>query len=56
MERWYRVSIRFDDEEVKQLRFTATFEKENLDQALQAMQLSYPFKYTKKHNLIMIEK
>lgn len=56
MERWYSVSIRFDDEEVKQLRFTATFEKENIDQALKAMQLSYPFKYTKKHNLIMIEK
>ena len=56
LERWYRVSIRFNDEEVKQYRFTATFEKENIDQALQAMQLSYPFNYTKKDNLIMIEK
>jgi transmembrane sensor len=56
LERWYRISIRFNDEEVKQYRFTATFEKENIDQALQAMQLSYPFKYTKKENLIMIEK
>lgn len=56
LERWYSVSIRFMDEEVKQYRFTATFEKENIDQVLQAMQLSYPFNYTKKDNLIMIEK
>jgi transmembrane sensor len=56
LERWYGVKIRFDDEEVKQYKFTATFENENIDQALKAMQLSYQFNYTKKDNQIMIVK
>lgn len=56
LERWYGVKIRFDDEEAKQYRFTATFENENIDQALKAMQLSYQFNYTKKDNQIMIVK
>jgi ferric-dicitrate binding protein FerR (iron transport regulator) len=56
LERWYGVDIRFNDEEVKQYRFTATFENENIDQALKAMQLSYPFNYTKNNNQIMISK
>ena len=47
---------RFDDEEVKKYKFTATFESENIDQALKAMQLSYHFNYTKKDNQIMIVK
>jgi len=56
LERWYGVIIKFQDEEVKQYRFTATFEKENIDQALKAMQLSYQFKFTKNNNEIMIQK
>jgi len=56
LERWYGVTIKFQDEEVKQYRFTATFEKENIDQALKAMQLSYQFKFTKNDNEIMIQK
>lgn len=56
LERWYGIKIRFEDDEVKQYKFTATFENENIDQALKAMQMSYNFNYTKKDNQIMIVK
>ena len=45
LERWYNVSIRFDDEAVKQFRFTATFNKKTISQVLDALQLSRPFEY-----------
>jgi ferric-dicitrate binding protein FerR (iron transport regulator) len=46
LERWYNVSIRFTNEEVKQYRFTATFDQKNIEQVLTALQLSRYFKYT----------
>jgi ferric-dicitrate binding protein FerR (iron transport regulator) len=45
LERWYNVSIRFDDEAVKRFRFTATFNKKTISQVLDALQLSRPFEY-----------
>jgi len=45
LERWYNVSIRFDDEAVKRFRFTATFNKKTIAQVLDALQLSRPFEY-----------
>lgn len=45
LERWYNVSIRFDDESVKQFRFTAIFDKKTIAQVLDALQLSRPFTY-----------
>jgi transmembrane sensor len=45
LERWYNVSIRFDDEAVKRFRFTATFNKKTISQVLEALQLSRPFEY-----------
>jgi transmembrane sensor len=45
LERWYNVSIRFDDEAVKHFRFTATFNKKTISQVLDALQLSRPFEY-----------
>src|SRR5262249_5831985 len=43
--RWYNVSIRFDDEAVKQYRFTGTFDQKNITQILDALQLSRHFEY-----------
>lgn len=45
LERWYNVSIRFEDGPVKQFRFTATFDKKTITQVLNALQLSRPFSY-----------
>jgi len=46
MERWYGVSIRFDDSREEGLRFTGTFEKETIRQALDALKLTAKFDYS----------
>ncbi len=46
MERWYGVSIRFDSEDQQELRFTGTFEKETVQQALDALKLTAAFNYS----------
>lgn len=45
MERWFGVSIEFSNEKLKSLRFTGVFEKETIDQALKALQLTTFFSY-----------
>ncbi len=54
MERWYNVTIRFDNEAIQQLRFTGIFEKEQLPQALQALQLTEQFNYRITDDMIII--
>lgn len=44
-ERWFQVQVVFEDEAIKQYRFTAFFENIPLEQALEAMQLSNSFRY-----------
>lgn len=56
LERQYGVSIGFKDDAVKKYRFTATFEKESIEEVLKALQLSYEFNYTKNDNQISVEK
>jgi ferric-dicitrate binding protein FerR (iron transport regulator) len=57
LERWYNVSISFEDEEVKEYRFTAIFDKKNISQVLDALQLSRHFTYrTEDGNKIIIKK
>lgn len=56
IERWYNVQIRFQDREVRNYRFKGVFEKETIDQALQALQLTAPFEYEMKNNVIFISK
>lgn len=50
LERWYNVSIRIEDEAVKQYRFTATFDQKNIIQILDALQLTRNFEYTVEQN------
>ncbi len=50
LERWYNVSIRFEDESIKDFRFTATFDKKTIVQVLNALQLSRPFGYRQEED------
>jgi transmembrane sensor len=54
MERWYGVDIDFADEMLKRTRYTVTFEKESISEALNALQMGKPFWYTLKNNRITI--
>ncbi len=54
MERWYNVSIRFNDQVKEDFRFTGSFENETIQQALDALKLSSKFNYTIKDNDITI--
>ncbi|MFT3704279.1 MAG: FecR family protein [Agriterribacter sp.] len=56
LERLYNVDIEFKDKKVANYRFSATFEKETIEQVLKALQLSYPFHYSIKENEITISK
>ena len=56
LERLFKVNIDFKDHTVSLYRFSATFEKETIEQILKALQLSYPFHYTIENNNITISK
>ena len=56
MQRWYKVTIYFRDDEVRKFRYTGVFDKENIRQALSALQLSYHFEYNIHNNEITIRK
>ena len=56
MERWYSVSIHFDDPVKKELQFTGVFENESIQQALDALKLSGKFNYTIKGDEVIISK
>lgn len=57
LERWFNVTIKIEDEYILTKKFTGTFNNETVEEALLALQLSYPFqyKYLKDKNLIIIE-
>lgn len=55
MERWYGITIRFTNPAVQgEWRFTGNFQKENIQQALEALKLTAPFTYTIHENQITI--
>lgn len=57
MERWYGVSIRFEDTRKQELRFTGSFEKETIRQALDALKLTDQnarFDYTIEGSVVTI--
>lgn len=54
MERWYNVTIRFENAAIGQLRFTGIFKKENITQALEALQLTEPFRYRLADDAVII--
>lgn len=54
LERWYGVKIRFQDPQLKQYRFVATFDRENIDQVLRALQATSNFSYRKEQDSVII--
>lgn len=56
MEHWYNTTIDFADERIKAQRLTGNFEKENVLEALNALQLTTHFLYTVKNDRITIYK
>ncbi len=46
MERWFNVKIRFHDTQAAAYRFRGMFENEDIEHALQALQLTAPFRFT----------
>ena len=54
LERWYNVSIMFEDEGVKQLSFKGSFENETVEQAFAALQTAASFDYTINEREIFI--
>jgi ferric-dicitrate binding protein FerR (iron transport regulator) len=56
MERWYNVRIIIEDESLKRSAYTGVFEKETIEQAMNALSLSLPFSYRIEKNEIHIIK
>jgi ferric-dicitrate binding protein FerR (iron transport regulator) len=56
MERWYDVQVYFEDDDLKKEVFTGSFEKETLEQALKALQFSYPFDFIIKKKEVFFKR
>lgn len=54
MERWYKVSIQFEDKRLMEITFTGSFEKESITEALDALRQIASFKYKIKDGKVMI--
>jgi transmembrane sensor len=54
MERWYGVEIKFKNDDMKKYRFTGTYEKETIAQALDALRITEDFHYKIKNSTIYI--
>lgn len=54
MERWYNVKIEIQTASLKSTRMNGNFEKETVDQAIEALKLIIPFKTIQKGNTIII--
>jgi ferric-dicitrate binding protein FerR (iron transport regulator) len=56
LQNWYGIEVKIEDDEVKDYRYSGTFENETIVKTLEALQLSYPFKFEIKNNKITITK
>ena len=56
MEKWYDVNIYFEDDDLKKEVFTGSFNKENLEEALKALQYTYQFSYVIKKKEVFIKR
>lgn len=55
LERWYNIRIVFADENVKSLKFNGSFEKETIEEALNALQKVASFKYQLNEREVLIK-
>ena len=56
MERWYDVEIEIGDTQLRQKRLTGSFDKENIEQALEALSITNPFTFERKGDKIIIHR
>jgi len=57
LERWYDIDITLEGDKIQDYRFTATFNQENIEQVLQALQEVKPFKFIRDgKNVTIYEK
>jgi transmembrane sensor len=54
LERWYDIKIDIEDEALRRIRFTGTFENETIEQGLEIMKLTTPIKYVMDKNEVKI--
>ena len=54
LERRYNINFQFENDEIKQLRFTGSFENETITEVLNALQLIERFRYKKTEDKIVI--
>lgn len=54
LERWYGVNIRFKNDKVRQLRFSGTFTRETIEQALAGLKITGGFNYNISDSTILI--
>lgn len=54
LERRYNISFQFENDEIKQLRFTGSFENETITEVLNALQLIERFRYKRTEDRIII--
>jgi transmembrane sensor len=54
LERWYDIKIEIEDQALKRIRFTGTFENESIEQSLEIMKLTTPIKYSIDKNIVSI--
>lgn len=55
LEKKYAIKIEIRKEELKEKRFSGSFDAESLKEALDALRLSYPFTYTVNSKLVIIK-
>ena len=53
LERLYDVKVVFKDEELKYHRLSGSFEEENLEEVLKAIQLTVPLEFSIQHNEVI---
>ncbi len=56
MERWFDVEIIFENNNAKNIRYTGVFDNETVEQAMEALSISYSIQYTIEENKIYIHK
>jgi len=54
MERWFNKKIEIKGEKLRNVRFSGTFDKETIEQALDALSYPVPFKYTIRKDSVFI--
>lgn len=55
MERWYNVKINIESEQLRKTKFSGTFDKESIEQAIKALSYPVPFNYVFIKDSIIIK-